>query len=180
MSKIGRRPIDLDNVQLAIDGQKISYKGKLASGVFVLPQGLSAQMIDTNKLKLSCSLNPKEGNRIWGLNRALLANRIIGASQGFALKVQIVGLGFKAVLKGKTLELSLGYSHKIDYELPEGITVEIDKTGQNLIVKGSDKERVGLVCSHIRAMRPPEPYKGTGVRVDDEVILRKAGKTKSS
>ncbi len=180
MSKIGRRPIGADNVQIAIDGQNVSYKGKLDSGVFTLPAGLTAQIVENGKVKLSCSLDPKEGNRIWGLNRALLANRIIGASTGFTNVVKIVGLGFKGILKGKTLELSLGYSHKIDYELPKGITIEIDKTGQNLTVKGSDKELVGLVCSKIRAMRPPEPYKGTGVRVDDEVILRKAGKTKSS
>lgn len=180
MSKIGRKPIDLNNVQVTIDGQNISYKGKLETGVYTLPAGLNAELVEGGKIRLACSLNPKEGNRIWGLHRALLANRLAGVSTGFAQNVKIVGLGFKAVSKGKNLEFSLGFSHKIDYELPKGITVDIDKTGQLLAVKGSDKELVGAVCSHIRAMRPPEPYKGTGILVADEVILRKAGKTKSS
>lgn len=179
MSKIGRRPIGVEGVQITIDGQNVSYKGKLDTGVYVLPQGLSAEMLDANKLKLNCSLDPKDGNRIWGLHRALLSNRLIGASKGFEQSVKIVGLGYKGVLKGKGIEFSLGYSHKIDYELPKGITIEIDKTGQNLVVKGIDKESVGSVCADIKEMRPPEPYKGTGIRVDDEVILRKAGKTKS-
>lgn len=179
MSKIGRRPIGVEGVQITIDGQNVSYKGKLDNGTYVLPEGLSAEMLDANKLKLNCSLDSKDGNRIWGLHRALLANKLIGSSKGFAQTVKIVGLGYKGVLKGKGIEFSLGYSHKIDYELPKGITIDIDKTGQTLAVKGSDKELVGSVCSKIRAMRPPEPYKGTGIRVDDEVILRKAGKTKS-
>ncbi len=179
MSKIGRRPIDVDNIQITIDGQNVSYKGKLDSGVYTLPSGLSAQLVD-GKVKISSSLDPKEGNRIWGLHRALLTNKLIGASKGFAQGVKIVGLGFKGIVKGKVLELSLGYSHKIDYELPQGVTVEVDKTGQLLTVKGSDKELVGSACSYIRSLRPPEPYKGTGILVNDEVILRKAGKTKSS
>lgn len=180
MSKIGRRPIDAKDVQITVDGQNVSYKGKLASGVYILPAGLSAEIVDGGKVKLNCALNPKDGNRIWGLHRALLSNTLIGASNGFAQPVKIIGLGYKAVQKGKGVEFSLGYSHKIDYELPQGITIEIDKTGQNLVVKGIDKESVGSVCAHIKEMRPPEPYKGTGVRVADEVILRKAGKTKSS
>jgi len=180
MSKIGRRPIGVNNVDITIDGQNVSYKGKLDSGVYTLPAGIKAELVDGGKVKLGSTLDPKDGNRIWGLHRALLANKLIGASTGFVQNIKIVGLGYKGVLKGKGVEFSLGFSHKIDYELPKGITIEIDKTGQNLAVKGSDKELVGSVCSHIRAMRPPEPYKGTGVIVAGEVILRKAGKTKSS
>ncbi|MGE0010059.1 MAG: 50S ribosomal protein L6 [Candidatus Babeliales bacterium] len=180
MSKIGRRPIGVKDVQITIDGQNVSYKGKLDTGTYMLPAGLSAELLDGDKIKLNCSLDPKEGNRIWGLHRALLANRLIGASTGFVQDVKIVGLGFKGVLKGKSVDFSLGYSHKIDFEIPKGIAIEIDKTGQILTVKGSNKELVGSVCAEIREMRPPEPYKGTGVRVGDEVILRKAGKTKSS
>ncbi|MBT4577801.1 50S ribosomal protein L6, partial [bacterium] len=118
-------------------------------------------------------------NMIWGLHRALLANKIKGADVGFVRKLQIIGLGYKAILKGRNIELSLGFSHKINYELPEGVDLSTDKSGQNLTFSSYDKEVLGTVCSQIRSMRPPEPYKGTGVRYDDEIVARKAGKSKA-
>jgi large subunit ribosomal protein L6 len=114
------------------------------------------------------------------MHRALLANKVKGAETGFEKKIKIVGLGYKAQLAGKKLTFSLGYSHKIDYELPEGVDVKLDKTGQNLVFSSSNKLLLGDVCSHIRKLRPPEPYKGTGIIVGDEVIIRKAGKTKAA
>lgn len=178
MSKIGRKPIDIKGMQVSIDGQKIAYKGKITSGSFDLPQGVIPK-IEDEMLTLSSTLPLRDRNRVWGLQRALLANVLKGASTGFEQKLQIVGLGYKGVLKGKSLELSLGYSHKINYDIPEGVTIETDKSGQKLAVKGYDKQLVGQVCAYIRALRPPEPYKGTGVRLADEIILRKAGKTKA-
>ena len=109
-----------------------------------------------------------------------MANKIWGADQGFEKQLRITGLGFKALAVSGKIQFSLGYSHKIDFLLPQGVTVEIDKTGQNLLFKSVDKELLGLVCSRVRALRPPEPYKGTGIQYAQEVILRKAGKAKAA
>lgn len=179
MSKIGRRPINTKDVQIDIKGHEIHFKGKKSSGVYVLAPELKVSMTNDN-LVLTSDIRSADINRIWGLNRALLANNIHGAQHGFEQKIIINGLGFKATLSGTKLVFSLGYSHKIDLELPKGIAVEIDKTGQIVTVKGSDKMLVGQVCSYIRALRPPEPYKGTGIKLEHEVLLRKAGKTKSA
>lgn len=177
MSKIGRRPIDTTGVQVDIKGQDVHYKGPKASGEHTLPDELRITKAD-NKIQITC--NDKEKYADWGLHRALLANKIKGASQGFEQKIIIVGLGFKAQPKGSNaIEFSLGYSHKINFEYPKSITIETDKTGQNLTVKGTDKGLVGHVADQIRALRPPEPYKGTGVKLAQEEILRKAGKAKA-
>jgi len=114
------------------------------------------------------------------MNRALLANKIKGVETGFEQKITIVGLGFKAQMAGQKLTLTLGYTHKIDYTVPKEVSIEIDKTGQLLTVRSSDKFMLGNVCDAIRSFRPPEPYKGTGVIREGEVIVRKAGKTKAT
>lgn len=183
MSKIGRKPIDLGAVQVEIKGQDVHYKGKKSSGIFNVPSELVAS-VDNNKLYLKLAgnsdMSQRELNRIWGLARALLSNGIKGADVSFEKEVQINGLGFKAALTGQKIVLTLGYSHKIDFDLPKEVTLEVDKTGQKLLFKSSDKFMLGDVCSKIKALRPPEPYKGTGIRVANEVIARKAGKTKAS
>lgn len=177
MSKIGRKPIDTTGIQVDIKGQEVHFKGSKSSGVHMLPAGFAIEKSDS-KLRITCADKKKFAE--WGLHRALLANKLKGISQGFEQKVTIVGLGFKALPKGSnSVEFSLGYSHKIPFDLPQGIVIEIDKTGQNLVVKGSDKELVGHVASMIRSLRPPEPYKGTGIKLADEEILRKAGKAKA-
>ncbi len=179
MSKIGRKPIELHNVAVELKGNEVHYKGKKASGVFVLPKELKAEVGDKT-LKISAVEKTSEVNRVWGLNRALLANCVKGAETGFEKQLRIVGLGFKAVLTGNKLQLSLGFSHKIDFVLPKDVTGEIDKTGQLLTFKSIDKVMLGQVCSTVRGLRPPEPYKGTGIQYVNEVILRKAGKAKSA
>ncbi len=180
MSKIGRKPIDISGVTIEINGRDISFKGKQASGVHTLSDLLKAEVVD-NQLVITSVRKTSDTNRIWGLNRALLANQIIGASKGFEKQVRIVGLGFKAVAQGASkLQFSLGYSHKIDFDLPANVTVEIDRSGQLLTCRSSDKQALGLVCSEIRALRVPEPYKGTGIMYVGEVIRRKAGKAKSA
>ncbi len=121
-----------------------------------------------------------EIKRGWGLHRALLANEIYGAEVGFEKKIEINGLGYKASVSGSKVVFALGYSHKIDLNLPEGVTLEVDKSGQKLTFKGSNKELVGQVCSLVRSLRPPEPYKGTGVKLATETIRRKAGKAKAA
>lgn len=178
MSKIGRKPIDLNNTQVQIDGQVISYKGKNASGSYTLPDFLKAES-DGKQLKLVL-LKERDNKKFWGLHRALLFNTLKGASDLFVKKLIITGLGFKAELAGSKIKLSLGYSHKIEVELPKNVTLELDKSGQNLTFKSFDKEVLGQICADIRALRPPEPYKGTGIKLENETIIRKAGKTKAA
>jgi large subunit ribosomal protein L6 len=146
MSKIGRKPIDIGNAVVEIKGSEVHFKGKRGAGVHVLPSYLEAKL-ENKKLFLVVRNGDKTHNNFWGLHRALLANELHGAEQGFEKQLQITGLGFKAAVSGSKLDLTLGYSHKITYMLPEGVTIDIDKTGQLLTVKSTDKEMVGHVCS---------------------------------
>ena len=177
MSKMGRQPINIGSTHVEIVGHEIRYKGKNAQGNYMLPEWL-IPTLDGQKLVLKPAHGGGDVGRLWGMHRALLANAITGADKGFECQIKIVGLGFKASKSAKGLQFSLGFSHKIDFELPAGIVVDIDKTGQLLTCKSHDKELLGLTCSRIRALREPEPYKGTGIQYGNEVIRRKAGKTK--
>lgn len=178
MSKIGRKPIALNGVKVEIKGQEVHYNGKHASGVYVIPADLAVHMQE-NTVALTIAKKTREINRIWGLHRALLSSKIEGAGTLFERQIYITGLGFKAISKGKVVEFSLGYTHKIDFNLPDGVTVEVDKTGQIVMVRSADKQAVGQVCGQFRLLRPTEPYKGTGVRLETDVVIRKAGKTKA-
>lgn len=179
MSKIGRKPIALGDVQIEVNNSEVKFKGKKDSGVYNLPDSLTAEVVGKN-LFLKPAKQVYDINRVWGLHRALLFNKLKGAQTGFEKQLRIVGLGFKAAVTGTKLQLTLGYSHKIDYELPKLVTVVIDKTGQQLTFQSINKELLGQVCSDVRSFRPPEPYKGTGIQYVGEVILRKAGKAKSA
>ena len=179
MSKIGRKPILFSSAKIEIDGKKIKIEGKNGSFEHSLPEEIVAN-IDENTLKLEVKENTRKNRMIWGLHRALLANKIKGVEDGFSTSITIVGLGYKATISGNKMTFSLGYTNKIEYELPEGVTVDIDRSGQKLVVKGFDKFIVGNVCDSIRSFRPPEPYKGTGIIREGDVIVRKAGKTKSA
>jgi len=185
MSKIGRKPIDISALKVEVKGQEIHFKGKKSAGIYLLPDVLTVQ-IDDNKLSLlpkteKVSRNvQRDVNRVWGLHRALLANELKGADAAFEKEVIINGLGFKAAASGQKVVFSLGFSHKIDFELPKEVTLEIDKTGQKLMFRSSNKFLVGHICSMVKALRPPEPYKGTGIRLSTDVIARKAGKTKAA
>lgn len=179
MSKIGRRPISLAGVNVTIKGNEVHYKGPRAAGIYVIPSDLQVA-VKNDELLLTPNTESRELNRIWGMHRALISNEIKGAAEDFVKMVQINGLGYKAALSGSKIVFSLGYSHKIDFDLPTGVTLEVDKTGQKLTFKSADKGLLGHVCSQIRALRPPEPYKGTGIKFSTEVLVRKAGKTKSS
>ena len=179
MSKIGRKPIDLGNVKVELKDNLIRFQGKKASGTYEVPSLLTVKM-ENNRLYVGAVNKGNDINCLWGLHRSLLANKIKGADVGFEKQLRIVGLGFKAIAAGKKLQLNLGYSHKIDFDLPDIVSVDIDKTGQLLTFKSSDKELLGSVCSRIRDLRLPEPYKGTGIQYVDEVIIRKAGKAKAA
>lgn len=178
MSKIGRKPIDIGGAQIEVKGNEVHYKGKKASGIYVIPSLLAIELTG-KQLTLVPQKQTSDTNRIWGLHRALLANKITGADVGFEKQIRIVGLGFKASAAGTNIQFALGFSHKIDFALPQNITVEIDKTGQLLTFRSFDKDLLGQVCSDVRSLRPPEPYKGTGIQYVGEVIRRKAGKAKS-
>ncbi len=182
MSKIGRKPIDVQGVEVNVSGHDVHYKGKKGSGVHKLPAVFEAK-IDQGKLRIlpaSGAIKSRENNILWGMHRAILANEIAGANNPFEKQVVINGLGFKAILQGKKVEFALGYSHKLHLDIPEGVTIEIDKTGQLLTIRCANKELLGAVCDRIRSFRPPEPYKGTGIKLATETIVRKAGKAKSA
>lgn len=178
MSKIGRRPINIGNAQIEIKGNEIHYKGKKSSGIYKLDDLLSAELTG-KELFIKPKSITSDTNRVWGLNRALLSNKLKGADVGFEKQLKINGLGFKAASQAGKIQFSLGFSHKIDFNLPKDVVVEIDKSGQIMTFKSFDKDLLGQVCSDVRALRPPEPYKGTGIQYAKEVILRKAGKAKS-
>lgn len=181
MSKIGRKPISLGDVQVQIQGHTVTYKGNKASGTHELPDFINAEVVDkTLKLDVPEKLRDRDTSRFWGLNRALLANAIHGADAGFTKQLQINGLGFKAAVAGNKVVFTIGYTHKIDLILPKEVTLEVDKTGQLLTFKSSDRRMLGEICDKVRSFRPPEPYKGTGIKYVTEVIVRKAGKTKAA
>lgn len=179
MSKIGRKVIDITGLQVEISGQSVKYKGPKSSGMYTLPQGLTAE-VNNGQLSLVATSKTRDSNRIWGLHRALLANALKGASVGFQKAIEIVGLGYKAAVAGNKVTFSLGYTHKIDFPLPEGVSLAIDKTGQILTFSSANRELLGSVCGRVKELRRTEPYKGTGIKLVGETIVRKAGKTKSA
>ena len=180
MSKIGRMPIAIDGVKVELKGQEVHCTASKSSCVYLLPEELSSEVSEDNKeLFVRAAKDTKDTNRLWGLHRALLSNKIHGISKGFEKLLEINGLGYKAKLSGNNIEFSLGFSHKINFELPEGVSLETDRSGQKLTFKSQDKELLGHVCSMVRALKPPEPYKGTGIKYATEVINRKVGKAKS-
>ena len=182
MSKIGRKPIKLKNIKVELQGQEIHYKAPKESGVYVLPSLLTVRLSeDKNELFIEAKKGVKDRdlNRLWGLHRALIANKIYGLSDGFERQLIITGLGFKALISGSKVQFALGYSHKINFVLPQGVVMETDKTGQKLTLRSHDKALLGQVSSYIRSLRKTEPYKGTGIKFENEIIFRKAGKAKA-
>lgn len=179
MSKIGRKPIALTSAKVQINGNQLTISGAKTSFNHELPEGVNIRQ-EGKELVVGVDRVTRRHKVMWGLHRALIANKVKGVETGFEKKLTIVGLGFKAQLTGKKLVLTLGYTHKIEYEMPAEVTVDIDKTGQQLVFRSSDKFELGNVCDAVRAFRPPEPYKGTGIVAEGEKIFRKAGKTKAS
>ncbi len=175
MSRIGKLPVIIpDKVKVDIkDGTKVSVEGPLGKLYREFPAVVEIKKED-NKIVVSKKSDTRFGRAMWGTARALINNMVVGVSKGFEKKLEINGIGYRAELKGNTLRLMLGYSHPIDYEIPEGIKVQVDR---NIItVKGIDKEKVGQVAAIIRSFRKPDPYKAKGIKYVDEVIIRKAGK----
>jgi large subunit ribosomal protein L6 len=178
MSRIGRMPVPMPKeVKVVSDPLKVEVTGPKGLLSQPLPQGISIS-VDGGKIIVRRANDQRTSRALQGLTRSLVANMVTGVTQGFEKKLEIVGVGFRADLQGSTLKLTLGYSHPILYPLPKGIKVEIEK--QTLLtVKGIDKQQVGIVAAQLRSIKPPEPYKGKGVRYVGERIRKKVGKTKA-
>jgi large subunit ribosomal protein L6 len=177
MSRVAKAPVQLpQGVDVTINGQDVQVKGAKGTLSITLNALVSVAKED-GQLKLAPRETTQDGWMQTGTARALLNNLVIGASAGFERKLQLIGVGYKAAAKGKILNLALGYSHPIDFNLPEGVTAETP-TPTEIILKSNDKQLLGQVAAKVRGFRPPEPYKGKGVRYADEKVLRKEAKKK--
>jgi large subunit ribosomal protein L6 len=176
MSRIGKKPIVLpDKVQVDIRGSHVTVKGPKGE----LSRSFHPDMqivLEDGVLEVRRPTDQRMHRAMHGLTRALLANMVTGVSEGYTKTLEIVGTGYRAALQGSKLVLNLGHSHSIEFEAPEGITFEVPRGGRGVSVQGIDKELVGEIAARIRRQRPPEPYKGKGVRYAGEYVRRKAGK----
>lgn len=175
MSRVGRLPIELPSgVQVTVKEQTVSIKGPKGQMDFTVPEPITITLEDKS-LSVQRPDDEKKNKALHGTSRAILANIVHGVSQGFTRELEINGVGYRAAAKGKILNLELGYSHPIDFPLPEGVTAEVEK---NTMIKLSsiNKELLGETAARIRKLRPPEPYKGKGVKYIEEHIVRKVGK----
>jgi len=177
MSRIGKQPVTVaDGIDVSVDGTVVvAKKGNLEKRLET--HGRVGINVEGSEVTFSKVGDSKESAAFWGTYRALFANIIEGLDKGFKKSLEINGVGYRAAVQGKTLNLQLGFSHPIEYTIPEGVEVSVEK---NLIhISGTDKQTIGQVAAEIRSFRPPEPYKGKGVKYTDEVIIRKAGKSAS-
>jgi large subunit ribosomal protein L6 len=177
MSRIGKRPVPVPTgVTATVDGQTVKIKGPKGQLEIVLHDDVSVKL-DSGALTVAPRSETKRARSMYGTSRANLANIVTGVTKGFEKKLEINGVGYRAAVQGKVLQLSLGYSHDVNYAIPEGIAVVTPKPTE-IVVTGIDRQRVGQVAAEIRDYRGPEPYKGKGVKYSDEFIFRKEGKKK--
>ena len=177
MSRIGKEPVKIPGgVDVTIDGLLVTAKGKLGEESFRLSEEVAVSRQD-DALTVLPANDGKRARNMWGTTRSQLQNIVTGVSEGFTYNLEIQGVGYRAAVQGKTLNLQLGYSHDIDCPIPDGISVSVERNVA-IEVKGTNKAAVGQFCSEVRAFRPPEPYKGKGVRYRDEYVMRKEGKKK--
>ena len=177
MSRIAKKPIDIPGgVELSINGRELAAKGPKGNLSVTLHDSVEVSQED-NVLTFTPGNKSKSAMAMTGTLRSVVNNIVTGVSTGFEKKLQLVGVGYRAQAQGNKLSLSLGFSHPIDYPVPDGIEIETPAATE-IVVKGCDKQRVGQVCAEIRAFRPPEPYKGKGVKYADEQIVRKEAKKK--
>ena len=179
MSKIGKINISVpEKVKVAINGDTLNIEGPLGKKSINVDSKIFDLNINEGK---EISIKPKKINdmtkRLWGMNRSLLNNAIIGTSKGYEKTLELSGVGFRAALKGKQLNLQLGFSHDINFDIPDNIKISVEK--QTIVkISGSDKQLVGMITSKIKSLRPPEPYKGKGIKESGQYVLRKEGKKK--
>ena len=179
MSKIGKINISIpEKVKVILSGNIINIEGPLGKASLNIDLDMFDLNINEGK---EVSLKPKQNNqnskRLWGMNRSLINNAIIGTSKGYEKILELSGVGYRAVIKGSVLNLQLGFSHDINFDIPDGVKIQVEK--QNILkISGIDKQKVGMVASEIKSLRPPEPYKGKGIKEQGQYILRKEGKKK--
>ena len=177
MSRVGKKPVPIPSgVTAVVEGQTVKLKGPKGALSVVLHGDVAAK-VDKNEVRVDPRAETKRARAMWGTYRSLLAGAIEGVTKGYERKLEINGVGYRAALQGKNLQVQLGYSHDIVYPIPEGITIQVPKPTE-VVVSGIDGQKVGHVAAEIRSFRKPEPYKGKGVKYSNETIFRKEGKKK--
>ena len=175
MSRIAKNPITIPaGVEVSVSGNSLTVKGKKGASTYQAHSLVTVRHED-GCLKFGVNSNSKQAKTLSGTTRALVQNIVTGVSEGYQHKLEIVGVGYRAQVQGKTLNLTLGFSHPVQFPIPEGITIETPSQTE-IVIKGIDKQKVGQVAAEIRDYRPPEPYKGKGVRYFNETIIRKEAK----
>jgi large subunit ribosomal protein L6 len=177
MSRVGKYPVTVPaGVDVQIAGAMVTAKGKLGQLSVSVPDDVEAKL-EQGKVWVKPRADGKRARMMWGTYRALINNMVTGVSKGFTINLEIQGVGYRAAVQGKNLQLQLGYSHDVIYPIPAGIAIRCDKP-TSIAISGADRRQVGQVAAEIRGMRGPEPYKGKGIRYEGEQILRKEGKKK--
>jgi large subunit ribosomal protein L6 len=177
MSRVGKKPVAIPSgVTASVEGQTVKVKGPKGALSLVLHGDVAAK-VEGSEVKVDPRADTKRARAMWGTYRSLLANVMVGVTKGFERKLEITGVGYRAAVQGKNLQVQVGYSHDIVYPIPEGITIAVPKPTE-IVVSGIDGQKVGHVAAEIRAFRKPEPYKGKGVKYSDEYVFRKEGKKK--
>jgi large subunit ribosomal protein L6 len=177
MSRIGKKPVSVPNgVTANVEGQKVTAKGPKGQLAVTLADRVAVSMGEGG-ISVAPREETKESRAMWGMSRTLVQNILTGVMQGFEERLEINGVGYRAQVQGKALNLALGYSHEVNYPIPEGIEIKTPKPTE-IVISGIDKQKVGQVAAEIRRWRPPEPYKGKGVKYSSEFVFRKEGKKK--
>jgi large subunit ribosomal protein L6 len=177
MSRVGKKPVAIPSgVTASVEGQVVKVKGPKGALSLVLHGDVEAK-VEKGEVKVDPRADTKRARAMWGTYRSLLANVMEGVTKGFERRLEITGVGYRAALQGKNLQVQLGYSHDIVYPIPEGVTIAVPKPTE-IVITGIDAQKVGQAAAEIRAFRKPEPYKGKGVKYSGEFIFRKEGKKK--
>jgi large subunit ribosomal protein L6 len=177
MSRIGKKPVAIPSgVTASVDGQTVKMKGPKGALELVLPAEVSAKL-DKGSIQVDPRGETKRARSMWGTSRTLVSNLVTGVTKGFEKKLEITGVGYRAAVQGKNLQIALGYSHDVVYPIPTGIAIVTPKPTE-VVITGIDRQQVGQVAAEIRGFRKPEPYKGKGVKYAGEYIFRKEGKKK--
>jgi large subunit ribosomal protein L6 len=177
MSRIGKKAVTIPSgVTATVEGQLVKMKGPKGSLQFLVPVEIEVKL-DKGTVKVDPRSDTKRALSMWGTSRTLVANLVGGVTKGYESKLEITGVGYRAAVQGKNLQIALGYSHDVVFAIPDGITIATPKPTE-VVVSGIDKQKVGQVAAEIRGFRPPEPYKGKGVKYAGEYIFRKEGKKK--
>jgi large subunit ribosomal protein L6 len=177
MSRIGKKAVTVPSgVTATVNGQEVAVKGPKGELKHVLADAIVAKL-DKGRIEVAMREDTKEARAMWGMTRTMVANLMTGVTEGFTRRLEITGVGYRAAVQGQNLQLQLGYSHDVNYPIPKGIQIACPKPTE-IVVSGIDRQKVGQVAAEIRQFRPPEPYKGKGIKYAGEFILRKEGKKK--